>query len=137
MGLLKKENWVVNGILMVITEGIYVFVLAHLLNLYKKDTWYTNYWYWIGAALCFFVPVLVLFVIFLIQMLCAVAQKLNVPGKEIYGYPYAWIVCMIVPIIGWSLLLVMWLYLMVWIIVMLYRGEGSYYMEEEICKQML
>ena len=36
------------------------------------------------------------------------AKKLNVPGDEIYMTPYSWILCIIIPIIGWILLLVMY-----------------------------
>ncbi len=129
MSLLKRENWFVNLVLLLITQGFYGFALAHFLNLYKKSAWYRNYLYWMVAALCFFFPVFLLLIIFMVQMLCSVALKLNAPGKEIYGYPYAWILCLIVPIVGWALLIVMWIYLLIWIIVAIAHGEGEAYIE--------
>ncbi len=131
MGLLKRENWFVNLILMLLTQGFYTFALARMLNLYKKDAWYRDYRYWVIAILFFFFPIFLLLIVFLVQMLCTVASKLNVPGKEIYGYPYAWILCLIVPIVGWTLLIVMWIYLLVWTTVMLARGEGELYLKWE------
>ena len=129
MSLLKKENWFVNLLLMILTQGFYIFILAYLLKVYKKDAWYANYRYWVGSVLFFFLPVFLLLLVFWVQTICMVASKLNVPGKEIYGYPYAWIVCLIVPIVGWALLLVMLIYIQVWIIVMLFKGEGKAYTE--------
>ena len=61
-----------------------------------------------------------------------VALKLNVPGKELYATPYTWIICVIVPVIGWILLIVMFIYLLVWTVVMLYKGEGEKYIENNI-----
>lgn len=125
MSILKKEYWVVNGILMVITEGIYVFVLAHLMKLYQKDAWYCDYRYWVISALCFVLPIFILLLVFLAQMLTKVAAQLEVPGKELYGLPYTWIICLVIPVVGWTLLIVMWIYLLVWIVVMLARGKGE------------
>lgn len=130
MRLLKKENCLLNAILLILTQGLYIFVLAYLLQLYKKDSWYTDYRYWMIGTIFFFFPVFLLLVIFMIQMLCTVASKLNVPGKEIYGLPYSWILCLIVPIVGWALLIVMWIYLIVWTIVMLAHGEGEQFIME-------
>ena len=59
-----------------------------------------------------------------------VAKKLNVPGSQIYALPYAWIICIIVPVVGWVLLIVMFIYLLVWPVVMLYRGEAEKYIEK-------
>ena len=66
--------------------------------------------------------------VFMIQMECSVAKKLNVPGEKIYNTPYTWILCMIVPIIGWTLLIVMAIYVYIWPIVMLKNGEGEKYL---------
>ncbi len=129
MSLLKRENWFVNLLLLLMTQGFYGFALAHFLKQYKKDAWYHDYRYWVAAVLCFFFPVLLLGIIFMVQMLSSVAVKLNVPGKEIYGYPYAWILCLIVPIVGWTLLIVMWIYILVWTSVSLAHGEGEAYIE--------
>lgn len=71
----------------------------------------------------------VLLIIFYIQIICQVNAKLKTPGSEIYLSPYIWIICMIVPIIGWIMLIVMGLYLSFWYLVMLYRGEGEKYIQ--------
>ena len=52
-------------------------------------------------------------------------QKLNVPGCEIYATPYSWILCLIVPVLGWILLAVMLIYLNVWIVSYLYQGKAE------------
>ena len=127
MGLLRKENWFVNLFLVVISEGIYYFVLAKFLDCYNKDAWYTKWQYWVFGTLCLIFPVFVMLIIFSIQMNCSVAVKLNVPGEKIYNTPYTWIICFIVPVIGWILLIVMLLYIFFWPIVKLAQNEGEKY----------
>lgn len=61
-------------------------------------------------------------VIFQIQIVCGVNAKVGTPGSEIYLSPYIWILGLIIPIIGWIMLIVMVLYLQIWYLVMLYRG---------------
>ena len=39
---------------------------------------------------------------------------------------------MIVPFIGWALFVVMMMYVLIWTIVMLYRGEGEKYIKENV-----
>lgn len=128
MELLKKENWIVNLILLLLTQGLYIFVLAYNLKCYSKDAWYTKWPYWVFGGLCLFFPLLIMLEVFMIQMECSVAKKLNVPGEKIYNTPYTWILCMIVPIIGWTLLIVMAIYVYIWPIVMLKKGEGEKYL---------
>lgn len=128
MGLLKKENWSVNLILLLMTQGLYFFVLAYFMKLYDKDAWYTKWQYWVFGTLCLFFPVLIMIIVFTIQISCSVAKNLNVPGKEIYNSPYTWILCLIVPVLGWVLLIVMSIYIYIWTIVMLKKGEGEKYL---------
>lgn len=128
MNLLKKENWLVCLILTIISEGFFAFALAHLLKLYNKDAWYTKWQYWFFGGLCLVFPIFIMLIVFLVQMICSVAEALNVPGSELYNSPYTWIICIIVPVIGWILLLVMLIYIVVWPIVMIYRGEGEKYL---------
>lgn len=130
MDLLKKQNWFVNVLLICMSGGLYIFVLAYLLKIYQKNAWYANYRYWCIGALCLFFPIFIMLFIFYIQIFCKVASKLNVPGKEIYAYPYAWILCFIVPVIGWILWLVMLIYIQIWIFVMLAKGEGELYITD-------
>ena len=65
--------------------------------------------------------------IFTIQILAQTNAKLKTPGSEIYLSPYIWILCIIIPILGWIMLAVMLIYLSFWYIVMLYRGSGEKY----------
>lgn len=125
MYLLERKNWFWNFVLMLAGQFFYPLALAHWMGLYKSSAWYSDYRYWMVAVLFCLFPVSILFGILAIQMTCTVARALNVPGKEIYGYPYAWIVCFIVPIIGWTLFWVLLIYLEVWIVVMLQKGEGE------------
>ncbi len=64
----------------------------------------------------------IILVIFQIQIVCEVNAKLGTPGSEIYLSPYIWILGLIIPIIGWIMLIVMVFYLQIWYLVMLYRG---------------
>ena len=63
--------------------------------------------------------------IFQVQILAQVNAKLKTPGSEIYLSPYIWILCLIIPVLGWIMLIVMYLYLEFWYLVMLYRGTGE------------
>lgn len=130
MSLLKKQNWCICLILQIITCGLFTFVLAYHLKVYNEDAWYQNWRYWFFAGLCFVAPIVVVALVFTVQITCEVAAKLNVPGKEIYNTPYSWIVCIIVPVIGWVLLIVMHIYIILWSIVMLAKGSGEKYIEE-------
>lgn len=125
MDLIKKDNWVICLILTIITEGLFSLVLASLMKLYDKKAWYCNYKYWLFGALCLLFPVVIMFVVFLVQITCMVAKTLQVPGDEIYNSPYSWIICMVVPVIGWIMLIVMYLYIVIWPIVMIYNGKGE------------
>lgn len=67
----------------------------------------------------------VLLMVFQIQILASVNAQLKTPGSELYLSPYIWILGLIIPIIGWIMLIVMTLYLQIWYLVMLYRGNGT------------
>ncbi len=125
MNRLKKRNWWVYLILTIITLGLYNLALAHYLNVYDEEAWYQDWTYWFFGGLCFVFPIIILALIFVVQITCQVAAKLNVPGSEIYNTPYSWVLCMIVPVVGWVLLIVMLLYILLWIVVMLAKGEGE------------
>ena len=125
MSLLKQKYWYISLILTLCVGDVYSVILAYMLDLFDKDAWYTKWYYWFLGVICLVFPVFIMFAIFEMQMLVKVCEKLSVPGSEIYGSVYTWILCLIVPIIGWILLLVMYIYLNVWKIVMLYKGEGE------------
>ena len=130
MGLLRKENWFVCLMLSFLSQGMFAFVLAYFMEAYEKDAWYRKWQYWVFGALCFIFPIFIMFYVFEIQMMVKVASKLEVTGKEIYDNPYTWILCLIVPVIGWILLIVMSLYLQIFTIVALYKGNGEKYLYE-------
>ena len=130
MKILKQENWWIWLLLFIFSSGTSTLVLGALLDVYDKNAWYAKWYYWLIAFLCLFFPLIIMIYVFYIQILCEVAYKLNVPGKEIFLTPYSWIICLIVTIIGWILLIVMFLYLEIWTIVMLYRGSGNKFINE-------
>ncbi len=123
MSILDKKNWWIWLILSILTLNISTLVVAALLDLYDKDAWYSNKRNWILGFLCLILPGLIMLIVFVIQMLCQVSAKLNVPGSELYLSPYVWIIFLIVPIIGWVFLLVTILYLTIWYVIMIKNGE--------------
>lgn len=125
--MLNKNNWFITFILMLIVPPIPVMNLARDLKLFDEKAWYSKWQYWTFGTICLVFPVFILGLVFYIQMLTKVAKKLNVPGSEIYSTPYSYILCIVVPIIGWILLIVMYIYLIVWICVKLLKGEGEKY----------
>lgn len=129
MNLLKKESWLTNLLFFGLTQGVYIFIISNIMNLYEKNAWYTKWQYWVFGTLCLLFPVMIFFMVFLLQMYVKVAAALDVPGKELYISPYTWILCLVVPVIGWTLLIVMIIYIQIWIIVMLYRGNGEKYIK--------
>lgn len=129
MSLLKKENALICSVLMIMSMGIFSIPLASLMDLYDKDAWYSNPKYWLIGFLCLIFPIFIMIIIFSIQMICKVAASLEVPGKEIYNFPYTWILCLIVPIVGWVMFIVMYIYLIIWISYMLYQGKGEKYIK--------
>lgn len=129
MKILKRENWWVWLLLLLFSQGTSTIVLGALLDVYDKNAWYTKWQYWVIGALALFLPFSVMLIVFNIEILAKTAAKLNVAGKEIYLSPYIWLILLIIPILGWILLLVMLIYLYVWTIVMLYRGAGEKYID--------
>jgi hypothetical protein len=110
MNLLKKQNWWICVLLNIVTLGLFTFFVAGKLDVYEDDAWYNHWYYWVLGFLCFIIPGLIMFVIFSIESACLVCAKLNVPGQEIYNLPYSWILCLIIPILGWTLFIIMFVY---------------------------
>lgn len=131
MELLKKENWWIWFLLALFSGGSSTIVLGALLDCFNKKAWYANYKNWLIGFICLFFPFAIMVAVFNIQFLCLVAAKLEVPGKEVYLSPYIWILCIIIPIIGWIAFMVMILYLEIWILVSLYRGNGEVYIKQK------
>lgn len=120
--MLKKENWFIYFIMMIFTFGGYIIIPASQLKLFQKDKWYSNYKYWLFGALALFLPVFIMLVVLVIEMTVEVALKLKVDGSDIYGNPYVWIGLLIVPVIGWVLFLVMYIYLHFYIVINIKKG---------------
>lgn len=129
MSILKKENWWIWLILYLVSSGVSMFVLGALLGVFKKDAWYANWRYWLIGFLALFLPFYIMLMVFMVQILTLTAAKLNVSGSEIYLSPYIWIMCLIVPIIGWMMIPIMLIYLQIMILVALYNGEAEQYIK--------
>lgn len=129
MKILKRENWWVWLLITLFSNGTGTIVLAALLDCFDKDAWYAKPKNWILGLVCFIFPFFIMLEVFAIQMLCQVCAKLKVPGSELYLSPFMWIICMIIPIFGWIFLCVALLYLTIWQIVMLYKGNGEEYIK--------
>ncbi len=125
MSLLKKEYWFISLIMLLLCPHIFILILASDLNLIDKNGWYSKWQYWVIGGICLIFPLFLLFIVFETEMLVKVAQKLKVPGSELYTIPYIWILLIIIPVVGWILLLVMYIYLHVWSFVKLYEGNGE------------
>lgn len=129
MEIIKKENWWIWVLLLLFSNGTSNIVLGALLSVYDKKAWYAKPKNWIIGFLCFVFPFFIMIGVFEIQIMCQVNAKLNTPGSEIYLSPYIWLSLIIVPIIGWILFIVLILYLSIWPIVMLKRGNGEEYIK--------
>lgn len=127
MKILKKENWWIWLLLFIFTGGASNLVLGALLDVFDKKAWYAKWYYWIIGILCFLFPAYIMLTVFIITITAKVAAKLGVPGSEIYLSPYVWILCLIIPFIGWSLFFVMNIYITIWPIIMLHKGNGEKY----------
>lgn len=162
MNLLKRGNWWCWLLLMLASFGTAYFVLGALLNVYKKEAWYSQTKSWLlgiggaaflGVILSFsgisfvdglstetmvlilaimfaLIPAFLMAVVFSVQITATIAATLDAPGRELYLSPYTWMLLVIVPIIGWILLIVMLIYIYVWNLVMLARGMGERYITQ-------
>ena len=129
MDFLKKNNWWLCLIINIITCGIFYIILGKFMNLFDKDAWYMNKWYWIIGGICLIFPLFIMLIVFAIQMNCKVAKELEVSGSNIYNTPYTWIVFIIIPIVGWALLIVMDLYIFIIPHIKLAHGCGEKYIK--------
>lgn len=125
MDLLKKENWWIWLFLMIFGNGSATIVLAALLGLLKKNAWYANWKNWVLGLILFVLPAAVMMYVLMIQTTCMTAAKLEVKGHEYYLSPYIWLLLMIIPIIGWLLMIILYLYLNICILIALYKGKAS------------
>lgn len=127
MDILKKQNYWIWILLTLFTLGSSNIVLGALLGVFNKKSWYANPKNWIIGLLCLIFPFFIMAIVFELQIVCLTNARLNTPGKELYLSPYIWLLCLIVPILGWIIFLVLIIYLHIWPIVMLYNGNGEKY----------
>jgi hypothetical protein len=127
MDLFKKKNWFVWMILYLLIGPFTSIILAGMLDLFNEDSWYCNWKCWLTGALCLLFPLSIMIIVLIFQLTCMIANELDVSGSSIYYNPYTWIVCMIIPFIGWSLLIVMYLYMVIQIIVKIQSGKLEKY----------
>lgn len=114
MKVLKRNSWPIYLILNILTLGLFTFYIAYRLDLYDKNAWYFKWYYWTIGFIFGIIPGLVMLLVFSIKMACLVSETLKVPGKEVYGYPYTWIVCAIFPVLGWALFVILYIYIHIW-----------------------
>ncbi len=152
MKILKKENWWIWLLLLIFSQATSILVLGALVDVFDKKAWYAKGKNWLLALLSVFVLFFlipttsvelnfiqaltgsivvpyIMAMVFFVQIVALTAAKLEVPGKEIYLSPYIWLLCLIIPILGWTMLIVMFLYLTIWTVVMLYRGAGEKFID--------
>ncbi|MDD3187010.1 MAG: hypothetical protein PHD02_00855 [Bacilli bacterium] len=127
MKILKQENWWVWLLLFIFSEGTSNVVLGALLGVFDKNAWYAKWKNWALGLICFIFPAFIMAAVFIIQITCLTAAKLNVKGSEYYLSPFVWLLLLIIPVIGWSLMMIMMAYIYIWTIVALYKGEGNKY----------
>ena len=127
MKILKRENWWVWLLLTLFSGGSSTIVLGALLDVYDKNAWYAKWYYWVIGLVLFIVPFSVMLIVFNIQILCKTCAKLNVPGKELYLSPYLWLIAVIIPVIGWFVMIAAILYLEIATLISLYQGNGEQY----------
>lgn len=137
MDLLKRENTIVWIILYIITFGFSNTLLAHQMKLLKKGEWYTKALYIVplmflsfGTALISpIAPFLILLFIFNYQTTILIANKLNLPGYEYYNSPYIIIGLGLIPVIGWSIIISLFIFLNIYIIKKISNGECEKFIE--------
>lgn len=127
---LQSKNWWLYLIFSIVSGGLFSLYIAYQLDLYDEDAWYSNYKNWVIGVYLFIFPIFIMFVIFVIQMNCKVAATLHVPGSTIYNQPYSWILCIVVPVVGWALFLVMYIYIILWSSIMIYRNNFNITLEQ-------
>lgn len=132
MELLRKNNWWIWLILWFFgSQFIMNIVLAILLKSFDRNQWYAQWWVWVLGFVLFIFPFFIMVMILSIQLLVVNAIKLEVPGHEVYGSPYLWILGIIIPILGWIAIALMALYLTIMIIIQLASGFGEKYIVYE------
>jgi hypothetical protein len=71
-----------------------------------------------------------MFIVFNIQITIKVAKKLKVPNEGLYANPATWIFGFLIPIIGWLGIGILSVYIIVYILINLYNGNGEKYIKD-------
>ncbi len=130
MDLLKRQNWWVWLIIYLGGSGfLKSIILGYFLKVFDPNEWYAKWWVWVIGFVAFIFPFFVMIMVFYFQITVAIADRLNVGGKTVYGNTYFWILGVIIPIIGWAFIGFLILYLHIFIFIQLYSGEGEQYIE--------
>lgn len=124
--MVKRKHAIIWFLLSIVTLNISILFLGKKLKVYNKGAWYTKWYYWVLGVAFLFLPALIMLAIFIIQTNVKICAKLGVAGKEIYTLPYIWIGSLIIPIIGWTLFLILLTYMYVMYILSLFWGKGEY-----------
>ena len=127
--MLLRKNFLWVLILNVLTLGFFTFYIGKKLKVYDKNAWYMKWYYWVLSFVFGIIPGLIMFLIFYIEVGNLVSEKLFVPLSEVYALPYSWLLCVIIPVIGWALFFVMIFYTHFWYILYLKRGYGEKYID--------
>ncbi len=125
MEVFKRKYWWLWLILFLFSGGMAAVFLAFSLDLFEEDAWYANSKNWLIAFCMLFVPFFIMGIVFTIDMTIQVAAKLELPGKEIYLSPFIWLLCLIIPFLGWIALVVLGFYLEIGILVMIAHGKAE------------
>ncbi len=123
MELLDRKNWWIVLILNILTLGLFTLYIGYKLKVYDKNVWYQKWYYW-ALGILFVIPFLIMFLVFEIQTAVSVSKKLNLYGMNIYGLPYPWILCIIIPVLGWILFILMYIYVNLFYVFKLKEGYG-------------
>lgn len=127
--MLKKENWFICLILNILTCGLFTFYIGKKLDVYDKDEWYCSWYAWILGLLFGLYPFVFMFILFYIQIGVRVSKKIGVPLDNFYCFPYVWIFGIIVPLLGWSIFILLLVYTHIWYVIYLKRGYGEKYIK--------
>ncbi len=125
--MLKRKNWFLCLILNILTFGLFTFYIGKKLDVYESDAWYSIWYVWLIGFIGGIFPALVMFLIFYIQIGIKVSEKLHVPLEGFYVYPYVWILGLIIPFLGWSIFVLLIIYVHIWYVIYLKRGYGEEY----------
>ncbi len=123
--LLKRSFWWFWLILNILTGGISTLFLGKLLNVYEKNAWYTKWYYWFLGIFFMILPALIMLIVLIIEVTVKVCLKLDVPFKNIYKYPYPWLLGIIIPVIGWAFFVILVVYVNLFYAIKLLEGNGE------------